>query len=360
MSLIFIFLILIFIFSVILNFLLIKKEINLRIDEILISKKNINYFSKKKGLRDILTLSFIPHPFTNFSLNPKYVNKFGYNVHTIEGFRKTSEEKSILEKLNNNKINIVCIGGSTTQCANMDNYQDTWPSLLENKFENKVNVFNFGVGAWTTLHSYIRCINWLPKIKADIIIFYQAKNDLTPFRNGDLSEDIISNDYQNIMSQYSDSLSTNIPFWFKYLPFFKLLFYFFVYRKRYQEQGILNIYKPRPDEKNLEGLKRFNNDALNSLIDRYEIFFDFLKKNNSKVIYIPEIVHGGEYEKILEKDLFPNVKKLINNYNNIMWFDLKSAMPFNDENFIDKMHFSKKGNILFSNLIFQYIKNKIF
>ena len=68
MSLIFIFLILIFIFSVILNFLLIKKEINLRIDEILISKKNINYFSKKKGLRDILTLSFIPHPFTNFSL----------------------------------------------------------------------------------------------------------------------------------------------------------------------------------------------------------------------------------------------------------------------------------------------------
>ena len=143
--------------SIALNFLFIKKEIQSNINDILKPKLNINYFSTKKKSNKISTFKMIPHPFTNFTLNPNYLNKYGSEVHTIEGFRKTSYEKSILIKLKNSRINIVCIGGSSTQCSNMEKFEDTWPSLLETKFNNKVNVFNFGVGAWTTLHSYIRC-----------------------------------------------------------------------------------------------------------------------------------------------------------------------------------------------------------
>ena len=53
-----------------------------------------------------------PHPFTNWSLNPAYRNEKGDLVHTIEGFRKTQKDDSILKLVRDNPdaFKIVCIG----------------------------------------------------------------------------------------------------------------------------------------------------------------------------------------------------------------------------------------------------------
>ena len=45
---------------------------------------------------------YVPHPFTNWSLNPNY--KFnGVKDHTLEGFRKTSDDNSLQDLLDNYK-----------------------------------------------------------------------------------------------------------------------------------------------------------------------------------------------------------------------------------------------------------------
>ena len=78
----------------------------------------------------------------------------------------------------------------------MDKFEDTWPALVQQKLKNEnCIVINFGVGAWTTMQSLIRCITWFPKIKPDLLIFYHAKNDLTPLVNGNLDEKFIYPDY---------------------------------------------------------------------------------------------------------------------------------------------------------------------
>ena len=56
-------------------------------------------------------LIYCPHPFTNWSLNPKL--KFNNELdHTKEGFRKTSEQNSIIDEFKqyNNKCDYVRFG----------------------------------------------------------------------------------------------------------------------------------------------------------------------------------------------------------------------------------------------------------
>ena len=167
-----------------------------------------NYkFNQNKKI-DNNHLIFVPHPFTNWSLNPNYISKKGFYEHTLEGFKKTIKNDSLIEFIDKNKnlYKIICIGGSSTHCQEMPSYHLTWPSLLnkklnESNLSSKVLVINFGVGAWNTLQSYIRCLTWFPIINPDLVIFYQAKNDLTPIQNGNIDENSIMPDYQNVMTQ---------------------------------------------------------------------------------------------------------------------------------------------------------------
>ena len=70
------------------------------------------------------------------------------------------------------------------------------------------------------------------------------------------------------------------------------------------------------------------------------------------MIYIPEIVLEGPYKNILETKIYPEVKNnLINNFKDIHFVDLKDLLSNDKNNFLDKMHFSKQGNIIFSSLI---------
>ena len=83
-------------------------------------------------------LLYAPHPFTNWSLNPGYINKYGEIDHTREGFRRVDKYLSIydaVDSANNKKLKkIVCIGGSTTYCTELDGYKDSWPAKLQSKF----------------------------------------------------------------------------------------------------------------------------------------------------------------------------------------------------------------------------------
>ena len=307
---------------------------------------------------------FAPHPFTNWSLNPTFVNRYGERVHTLEGFRKTQEDDSILEMLNKkpDSLRIVCIGGSSTHCQEIERYQNTWPAKIKGKLQRKgiqSTVFNFGIGGWGTLHSLIRCSTWLPLIKPDILVFYQAKNDLTPLANGSEREDMVYPDCQNIMGQFSECLNINFPKFLFYIPLFFLLFYLLSFRRlQSQYDGLLSIYRPEA-WKNPAGFNRLNNNYKESVLFRTETIIHMCQAMNCKVLYIPEIVRSGEYATILNDEIYPEIRNRIKKFNNIQLFEAKDVFPDSDKYFYDKMHFREEGCDLFSEIVSNQISELI-
>lgn len=294
---------------------------------------------------------YCPHPFTNWSLNPSYKNQLGENSHTTDGFRKTNEADSIIQIVQNNPdaYKIVCVGGSTTYCTEVMRYQDTWPSRLNEKLSKEnVLVFNFGVGGWGTLQSFIRCLTWFPIVCPQMVIIYQTKNDLTPLFNGSKMEGKIYPDYQNIMAQFSESLSFRFPKLLLYIPLLYL-----VEIKRLKK-GLLNVYKPKPLA-HAEGLKRVDEDIIKGILFRTEALINLCKMIDCDVIYIPEVVRGGEYATILDK-IYQLIPDIICKYNNAILFDIKGLIPDSDQYFVDKMHLNEKGCELFAEVLARHIK----
>ena len=128
---------------------------------------------------------YCQHPFTNWCLNPGYINSFGMLDHTREGFRKVSGAAKFSKKKITTGKTIYCLGGSTTYCTELDSYEKSWPHKLWKKLnrdkKNNIDVTNAGVGGWGTLQSLIRFTTWGQIIKPDLTIIYQAKNDFTFF-----------------------------------------------------------------------------------------------------------------------------------------------------------------------------------
>lgn len=175
-------LILYFIIEKILGFFILDKNQHLSISSIK-SINNIKFpFENKKNTK----LRYIPHPHTNWTLNPYFLTKGNEKIHYKEGFRKTCNAESINQKINNDKkkYKIICVGSSSTYCTDIEKNKDTWPQILQDNLKNNdVEVFNFGVAHFTLTQSIIRLINWISLIKPNLVIIYQAKNDLNVLSN---------------------------------------------------------------------------------------------------------------------------------------------------------------------------------
>ena len=87
-------------------------------------------------------------------------------------------------------------------------------------------------------------------------------------------------------------------------------------------------------------------------------FFKICELLNSKVLYIPELVFDNEYSNILKKEIFPKVKIITEEYKNVEYCDLYNVINYDKEKFIDKMHFSKTGSDVFSELLKNIILKK--
>jgi len=294
---------------------------------------------------------YCPHPFTNWSLNPSYRNRFGESEHTVEGFRKTQGESSILQLVNENpdSYKIVCIGGSTTYCTGVERYRHTWPALLRKRL-NKHNtlVFNFGVAHWATIQSIIRCVTWLPVVRPDLLIFYQAKNDLNALTNMMDDERHAYPDYQNVMRQFSQALKIGFPKPLLFIPFFALLEI-----RRLRRLSFRNLYRVKPDIRRIP--KFLNNDVINGIVFRTKALFKICEAMNCRVMYIPEIVREGEYRATLYKGVYNRISQIIRQCDNVDLFEIRGRIPETEEFFTDKMHFNDRGCSTFAERIAEEI-----
>lgn len=129
-----------------------------------LSKKGQAYFKK----------AF--HRYLGYYLTPNYVS--GRNKHNSLGYR--GEEIPLPKP--EGEFRVVCIGGSTTYTSGVEDYNHSYPELLEQEllqrgFEN-INVINAGVPGWTSWECLINFQFRVLDLEPDLIIFYEAINDI--------------------------------------------------------------------------------------------------------------------------------------------------------------------------------------
>lgn len=126
--------------------------------------------------------SWSERPTRNYLKNiaPNAIERKYYPVHTDQyGFIGPSEIHAEPD------IKIVFLGGSTTECLYMDE-TERFPyvvgRLLEKKLNKKVNTYNGGVSANTSMHSLNILLNKVLPMKPDYVIFMHNINDLVLLR----------------------------------------------------------------------------------------------------------------------------------------------------------------------------------
>ena len=80
---------------------------------------------------------------------------------------------------------VFTIGGSTTAC-NEYPHESTWSGVLEQRLrqnlaDNRIYVFNAGMGSGTSYRSLVIFLNLLTRLSPDLVIVYEGVNDKAPF-----------------------------------------------------------------------------------------------------------------------------------------------------------------------------------
>jgi lysophospholipase L1-like esterase len=79
---------------------------------------------------------------------------------------------------------VVTLGGSTTAC-NEYPWEKTWPGVMEQRLRTapgteQVHVYNAGMAGATSYRSMLVFLNFLTRVPPDLVIVYEAVNDLGP------------------------------------------------------------------------------------------------------------------------------------------------------------------------------------
>jgi len=125
------------------------------------------------------------HPYLNAApQNSKIIKAVGKRA-TFNSLGYRSPERPLEKPADS--FRIVCEGGSTTFDTQADSDEETWPWRLEEilsspqaEMTRPVEVWNAGFPTWTSLENVISLLIRDVDLKPDLVILYQAYNDLQP------------------------------------------------------------------------------------------------------------------------------------------------------------------------------------
>ncbi len=119
---------------------------------------------------------YTPHRYVGYYPTPNYTK--GKNRHNSLGYR--GDEIKIPKP--KGQFRIVCLGGSTIYTAFVEDYQMSFPYLLEKYLKGKgfqnVNVINAGASGWSSWESLINFELRVLDLEPDMIIVYHGINDI--------------------------------------------------------------------------------------------------------------------------------------------------------------------------------------
>ncbi|MHC4800163.1 MAG: SGNH/GDSL hydrolase family protein, partial [Planctomycetota bacterium] len=272
---------------------------------------------------------------------------------------------------------IVAIGASTTYgVANSD--QDTYPAQLErtireNGYEN-VEVLNAGVTGYTTTETFINFYLTVLDLAPDMIILYQARNDVFPQAfNGYTpdSQHYRKADYSFSSTNYLHKYLFRVSHLFMWVATKRGGLFGWSERDENPHYGTVN-FENRPT--NSELIDNLSNDrGLNTYKKNVESIVLLARENGVKVVLSTYAFLKEKYASgIIESDeaILPVIEEQIGKANEILKRiaaerrltlvdtagDLAASL---DDFLVDGCHFNDEGQLARAALIFEHIEQEL-
>ncbi len=133
-------------------------------------------------------IRFVPDEELAYRLRPEFeLNASqggGKTIHNSEGFR----EEAPFPPKDGDTLRICCYGGSTTYGVGVESNNDTYPAQLEQTLWGaargqgweRIEVFNLGVGGYTSREILGTMKRTIPLLKPDVVLIQNAINDVIP------------------------------------------------------------------------------------------------------------------------------------------------------------------------------------
>ena len=296
-------------------------------------------YTKESQVASQAALSrYAEHPFTGWSLGPDFRNIHGVKIHNRQGFRCDRD----LEELDVGAYRIYCAGGSATYCTDIENNEDTWPHLLgeylAERIGGPVEIINGAVGGFNTYQSYIRLSAYIDYLRPDLVVVYHAKNDLTPFYNGNPDNGKALPDYSNLMRSLnfrgmSDSI-TPLARWSSIVKLWAL------WRLSTENMSLGYVYDHR-DAPDIPGLLAARTDF--SIIETMQRnMIDLCRGRGVNLMYLTQRVEDPILNRHVQA-INDRIRRLDNPDRGCFVYDLDRELPYNQDLLIDKMHYTPEG-----------------
>lgn len=293
---------------------------------------------------------FEDHPYLSGipKKNFRYVNAKGLAVTTEQhGFRIT--RKNDYEE---NAINIICLGGSSTFGTRVGD-EESWPYKLQENLGNGYNVFNMGVPGYTSLEAIIQLVTLVPELNPHVIIIYEGWNDIRNYHVKPRSPDY----YWHGMSQKINLEFGNRTLWDN----------FFITKLAIH---IGRVFHPVSGSSSNAEVFSSNDSYVDSIYVRNLRTIKSLCDNlKAKMIFIPQVLNLDSLSKAtgsyawtphIENKQMPILMERFNSLmgkaiqtdqNTIVIENIQKKYQWSPEHFADFGHFNKSGGDLFSEII---------
>lgn len=289
----------------------------------------------------------IPRRYVGYGLNP-----YHHEVN-IQGCRGPQiGEKELGE------YRICCLGDSTVYCDNLT-YRESWPYNLEKQFHNEgfnfVKVINCGVGGYSTWEILVDFLFRIESFNPDLIILYVGLQDLRSrcARPEEFKAD--NSGWRISNSMLRPSLWRNHPRIIRVqLKLLSLLKNLMVLNRVSTKNSTFSDKNTQFIKKN--GVEFFKNNV--------ESITKLASTRKIGTLILPFLFHSSfPFHLIHEKVCAEGIEqqnsslKYIALKHDAFFYNIVNDFPKEKNLFSDGRHFSAKGSLLFSELVFEFMRN---
>ena len=254
---------------------------------------------------------------------------------------------------------IICLGGSTTEGSGSYSYPDFLKEMLAKKYpERKIEIINAGKYFYSTQHAIIQYLFYLKELDPDLIIFFEAANDLiTSFTTPPFSSSPFRKDYGHFYGALA-----RIVYPTKYEEFLSQFFYADLRRPKLKPMPFSDWKSQYSFRRNLETLIELTRREGIHLILSNQAYC-ISEKNDSDlhiVGYLMAFLVDNEH--YADEKSWYNGMKLFNNITketaekfSISFVDQVTPLQGRKELFTDPFHVNQEGNELKARLFFEKI-----
>lgn len=323
----------------------------------LVAWKRFLFYDPDKKVRELI---FRKHPYLSVALNKNITAIFDKEkqkiVTTALGTRWTGADIE-----DTNKIRIACLGGSTTFCTGVAD-EDSWPAILQKKLGSRYAVINYGVPGYSTVESLIQMCLFIPEIKPKMIFFYEGWNDLHNYFTAESVPDYYHHGQMMLQNVKLGRKEEETCF-----EKFRRQSGFFYFIDNIKER----IIKRVPDSR-----YTVHDPAIDHLFSRnLQSMIVLAEARHAQPVIISQVLNPFTERKEnfsrpwtvhIEDTSVPALMTHINGIakktceatGQCIFLDYENQITWTEKNFIDEVHFSKRGNEKFASALCSFIKTR--